>query len=121
VVPEVSADDARRRSDEAVRRLRDESARRVAHAGRGAGISRCALGALLSLSLLATLGARPSEPPPDGASAVAPAAEDRAVTRVRDRREMSLTPEERPQQEWKARRVCKCGEGCMNDWRRTGS
>ena len=58
VVPEAIADVARIRSDEAVRRLREESRRRIERVARRALVSRCALGAFMSLTLLAFQEAR---------------------------------------------------------------
>jgi hypothetical protein len=58
VVPEVSADESRRRrNDEAVRRLRAESRSRIARR-RGAGMSSCMLGTMLSLLLFVALQSR---------------------------------------------------------------
>jgi hypothetical protein len=58
VVPEVSADESRRRrNDEAVRRLREESRSRIAR-GRTAGMSHCMLGTMLSLLLFVALQSR---------------------------------------------------------------
>jgi hypothetical protein len=58
VLPEVIADDARRRSDEAVRRLREESARRVEQRGRMKAFSSwCALATLAGGISLAALNA----------------------------------------------------------------
>ena len=59
VSPEANAEKARRR-DEAVRRLREESRRRIER-GRGLVASRCLLGAVLSLTLFAALEARRDE------------------------------------------------------------
>ena len=56
VVPEAIADAARRRSDEAVRRLRAESLRRIE--GRRPGMSPCMLGTMLSLLLFVALQSR---------------------------------------------------------------
>jgi len=55
VTPESNAEDARCRSDEAVRRLRDESAHRVACERRWRGFTRwCALATLAAgISLIA--------------------------------------------------------------------
>ena len=58
VVPEAIADAARLRSDEAVRRLREESRRRIERVARRALVSRCAVGAFMSLTLLAFQEAR---------------------------------------------------------------
>jgi hypothetical protein len=57
VAPEVIADQARR-SDEAVRRLREESRRRIEQRGRAAPISRCMLGAMLGMLVFVTLQSR---------------------------------------------------------------
>jgi hypothetical protein len=57
VVPEVNADDRRHRSDEAVRRLREESRRRIERR-RTAGMSHCMLGTMLAMLLFVALNAR---------------------------------------------------------------
>lgn len=57
VVPEAIANEARRRNDEGVRRLREESGRRIARQ-RSIGMSRCMLGAMVSMLLFVTLEAR---------------------------------------------------------------
>jgi hypothetical protein len=74
--------------DEAVQRIREESARRIARTGRRAVASRCALGALLSLAAFAALESGRGAPPPAVVTAVAPAQPDPAVVRERDHREM---------------------------------
>lgn len=56
VVPEAIADAARRRSDEAVRRLREESRRRIGV--RRPGMSHCMLGTMLAMLLFVALNAR---------------------------------------------------------------
>jgi hypothetical protein len=66
--------------------MREESARRIERTGRRAAISRCALGALLSLAAFAALEPRRGAPPPQVAAA--PAQPDPAVARERDHREM---------------------------------
>jgi hypothetical protein len=53
---EAIADEARRLNDDAVRRLRDESRRRVER--HKPGMSRCMLGAMVSMLLFVTLEAR---------------------------------------------------------------
>ena len=50
VAPEVNADEARRHSGEAVRRLREESRRRIER-GRRPGMSHCMLGTMLAMLL----------------------------------------------------------------------
>jgi hypothetical protein len=79
--------------DEAVRRLREESARRRQRAGSSAVASRCLLGAVLSLAVFAAREAREARedlPPPPAAAVAAPAAPDPAVARERDHREVCL-------------------------------
>jgi len=56
VKSEAIADEARRRNDDAVRRLREESRRRVAQ--RTPGMSVCMLGTMISMLLFVTLEAR---------------------------------------------------------------
>jgi len=56
VKSEAIADQARRRNDDAVRRLREESRRRVAQ--RTPGMSVCMLGTMISMLLFVTLEAR---------------------------------------------------------------
>lgn len=59
MVPEVSAADARRRRDDAVRRIREESARRIDRTGRVRAFSSwCALATLAGGISLAALDAR---------------------------------------------------------------
>jgi hypothetical protein len=57
VVPEAHADENRRRSDEAVRRLREESRLRIER-GRAGGPTRCMLGTMLALLLFVALESR---------------------------------------------------------------
>jgi hypothetical protein len=57
VAPEAISDDACRRSDEAVRRLREESGRRIARR-RTPGMSHCMLGTMLSMLLFVALNSR---------------------------------------------------------------
>ena len=52
----MNADEARRHSDEAVRRLREESRRRID--GRRPGMSHCMLGTMLAMLLFVALNAR---------------------------------------------------------------
>jgi hypothetical protein len=58
VVPEAIADETRRHGDEAVRRIREESRRRIAQRGRGAGPSRCMVGVMLAMLLFLALESR---------------------------------------------------------------
>jgi hypothetical protein len=74
--------------DEAVRRLREESARRIARARRGAVVSRCALGGVLSLALFASVEARREAPLAVATIVAPPPAPDPTVARERDRKEM---------------------------------
>jgi hypothetical protein len=57
VAPEAIAAEARRRSEDAVRQIREESGRRVAQRGR-AGMSSCMLGVMVSMLLFVALQAR---------------------------------------------------------------
>jgi hypothetical protein len=57
VAPEVKTDDTGRRHDDAVRRLRDESRRRIER-GRVAGMSSCILGTMVAMLLFVALEAR---------------------------------------------------------------
>ena len=57
MTPEALADEARRRNDEAVRRLREESRLRIER-GRAAGPTRCMLGTMLALLLFVALESR---------------------------------------------------------------
>jgi hypothetical protein len=57
VVPEVNADERLHRRDEAVRRLREESRRRIERR-RAAGISRCMLGTMVALLMFVALESR---------------------------------------------------------------
>jgi hypothetical protein len=74
--------------DEAVRRIREESARRLARAGRRAVASRCALGALLSLTAFAALEPRRGASPPEVATIAATVQPDPAAARARVHQEM---------------------------------
>jgi hypothetical protein len=56
VVPEAIADAARRRSDEVVQQLREESRRRIGV--RRPGMSHCMLGTMLAMLLFVALNAR---------------------------------------------------------------
>jgi hypothetical protein len=57
VAPDVIVDESGRRSDEAVRRLREESRRRIER-GRAAGPSRCMLGIFLAMLVFVALESR---------------------------------------------------------------
>jgi hypothetical protein len=57
VAPEVIVEESRRRSDEAVRRLREESRLRIER-GRAGGPSLCMLGTMLALLLFVALESR---------------------------------------------------------------
>jgi len=57
VAPEVIVDESRRRNDEAVRRLREESRLRVER-GRARGPTRCMLGTMLGLLVFVALESR---------------------------------------------------------------
>jgi hypothetical protein len=58
VAPEVIADERRRGGEEAVRRIRAESLRRIVLQGRAAGLSRCMLGTFVALLLFVALESR---------------------------------------------------------------
>jgi hypothetical protein len=57
VARQVIAEEARRRSDEAVRRIREDSRRRIER-GRAAGPSRCMLGTMVALLIFVALESR---------------------------------------------------------------
>jgi hypothetical protein len=57
VTPEVIVDEPRRRSDEAVRRIREDSRLRIQR-GRAGGPTRCMLGTMLALLLFVALESR---------------------------------------------------------------